>query len=532
MKSILSIALMVSGFGLLAGTGDVLRFSLPGFVELELVEVSGTSRLPVESFFAGGENQKLDTVTLPTYWIGKFEVMQKQFEAVMGRNPSKVKGERLPVTDVEWIDAVDFCDRLNACCKDVIPKGYRFDLPTVVEWAHAFRGGREELFDYAGGNDLDAVAWHGVDVGDGKIGFEEIHIVGIKKPNQANAYDMSGNVAEYIFLGGAKQGNQRMGGSVQLPEDFCRLDSAQWGKRHDKSGDVGFRVALVPIAAKDPDGKSSSLCTKGKILLYSGYADWAKKYLKVATELKGFPDSEILRAKQALEQASAKRDCDYDTLPGLLSDIVKKVSEAQYRDEVLSDWLNPQESEDDRKIKVAHYRAHKIYGMKVAMGDLPKMVRDLMDETKEGAVQAVSCDFTGDGLNDLVVNLPGTTDADGESYAFFRREAKGGYVLVGEPIRNVGMCVVPSRSGKVGVVMLFKFQQDTLVAGLFDYGETNGAEGMRIAWLTERPVCIQDLNPNEIYEPVPFIGGYKGCAWSELAARGKYRRPLYWPWKN
>jgi formylglycine-generating enzyme required for sulfatase activity len=114
--------------------------------------------------------------------IGKYEVMQSQWQAVMGSNPSTVKGDNRPVETVSKNDAHDFLARLNA--KN---DGYKYRLPTEAEWEYAARAGTTGL-----PASLDEVAWYAGNSGD------ETHPVGQKKPNAWGLYDMLGNVREWV----------------------------------------------------------------------------------------------------------------------------------------------------------------------------------------------------------------------------------------------------------------------------------------------------------------------------------------------
>jgi formylglycine-generating enzyme required for sulfatase activity len=119
------------------------------------------------------------TLTKPFY-MGKYEVTQEQWEAVMGNNPSKNKGAKLPVTDVSWNDCQEFIKKLNAKTDG----GYR--LPKEAEWEFACRAGTTTAYSY--GDSLTK--------NDANILSDSIKAVGSYKPNAFGLYDLHGNVSE------------------------------------------------------------------------------------------------------------------------------------------------------------------------------------------------------------------------------------------------------------------------------------------------------------------------------------------------
>ena len=170
-------------------TDDGIMFSI-GNVRFEMVRVEGGTftmgATAEQGSDADSDEKPTHQVTLSSYSIGKTEVTQALWQAVMGSNPSYFKGSNLPVECVSWEDCKTFIRKLNALT------GKNFRLPTEAEWEFAARGGNKSRgYKYSGSNTLSNVAWYDDNISN------KTHLIATKAPNELGIYDMTGNVDEW-----------------------------------------------------------------------------------------------------------------------------------------------------------------------------------------------------------------------------------------------------------------------------------------------------------------------------------------------
>lgn len=179
--------------------------------------------------------QRRDGALLHDFYLGKTPITQRQFESVMGQNPSDHPDAPAdaPVDSVCWEQVDEFCRRLTSIDHEahVLPSGWLYRLPTEVEWEIACRAG-SDLPQYG---ELDAIAWYAANAQD------TLHSVGQKEPNRWGFHDMLGNVWEWCqdWFHREHRKHAVRGGSYFNTSKFCRA-AAREG--YGMSRYVGFRV--------------------------------------------------------------------------------------------------------------------------------------------------------------------------------------------------------------------------------------------------------------------------------------------------
>ena len=223
-------------------------------IGMEFVKIpAGEFGMENQMWSCSGNNRLHQVKISKTFYMGRHEVTQGQWKAVMGNNPSYFKecGPECPVENVSWDDVQKFLDKLNRKGGD-----YEYCLPTEAQWEYACRAGSTTRY-YTGDSesDLARAGWY-----DGNSG-DKTHPVGQKEPNAFGLYDMHGNVWEWCrdWYGdyppgpvtdptGPDSGSSRVlrGGCWISYARGCR--SAYRDDRYPsyRNSDYGFRLALSP----------------------------------------------------------------------------------------------------------------------------------------------------------------------------------------------------------------------------------------------------------------------------------------------
>lgn len=206
------------------------REMAPGKVFRDCADCPEMVVIPAGSFDMG-ETGQTHRVSIRSFALGKTEVTQAQWQAVMGSNPTRFKGCGLdcPVENVSWDDIQEFIRRLNS------RSGKQYRLPSEGEWEYACRAGSRD--EYCGGNDLIDLGWYD------NNSQRSTHAAAQKRPNAFGLFDMSGNVWEWT----QDCWNDNYGGA---PSDGSARTSGDCAKRVVRGGSWGINPRLARSALR------------------------------------------------------------------------------------------------------------------------------------------------------------------------------------------------------------------------------------------------------------------------------------------
>jgi len=195
---------------------------------------------PGEEGEAGQDDRKRVTIGQP-FWLGKCEVTQEQWEAVMANNPSQLKGAKRPVDNVSWHDCQAFLQKLSARAARTGAAVPPFRLPTEAEWEYACRAGAATAYHWGGSS--DALADHAWWSGNSSRSAQQ---VGRRKPNAWGLHDMAGNVWEWCASPYAEtyDGSEQKGAEAQGAHRVLRGGS--WFSVDPESFQCASRLHRAP----------------------------------------------------------------------------------------------------------------------------------------------------------------------------------------------------------------------------------------------------------------------------------------------
>ena len=465
----------------LEGGGRSLRF----------VEVDGASRLPLDFMWSGVNEEKMDIVAFPRYWIADEMVSEGEFAAVMERPVRPGFGPGDPATGIEWAEAMEYCNRLNGRFARQLPPNALVSIPSMLEWAHAVRvlEGKVEL-----GGDAGTFLY----TGSSKGGFLHTYWRGADILTRGVGADPKARIA-------------------------WRLGVTPKRRRMQK---VGLRPVIVDVT-QTMQGMHP-VVTRGIVALQHGFFDEATRLLELAKR-KGRLDRDGMdRVNEALAYARSEHKEELEDWSGLVALSMSFAASNGYETEpYASGWqLRGYEQMAD-KACVAAYRKARIDGGWLPISDLPREIRAELSAEKTNRVQVVACDFSGDGKQDLVIERYGAVGSYGYWYDFYLRQPSGVYTNV-YGLQTVGLCVLPRKNGRgCGFLSVGKLSNPVLSVSLLSYD----GESFRSVDASSRPFSMLDAEEDRLYVAAPFIGAGQGLGWSILEERGIWYRPLYWPWK-
>ena len=276
LKKILSASLcslLISGTAFAEGDTTEKKYQLPDSIKQKIMEQmvkvdGGQFMMGTDEPEARAMEKPAHKVILDDFYIGKFEITQDIFYAVMATDYNFFRGENMPVDTVSWLEIKQFISRLNKLT------GKTFRMLTEAEWEFAARGGNQSKgYLYSGSNTIDDVAWYS------KNSKFKTYPVGSKQPNELGLYDMTGNVLEWVADGANRQFYQyspvknpyndksddrsydmrvMRGCSFEYSANECTNYFRDGSSSNTKLTGTGFRLAMTNMDDAAPENKMTT----------------------------------------------------------------------------------------------------------------------------------------------------------------------------------------------------------------------------------------------------------------------------------
>ncbi len=533
MKKALVVAISAVAVILAAGVWKWTRS--PGPVEIvdadghrwHFVPVAGTSDLPLERMTQSLTNslEKTTPVTISPFWIADRMATEGDFATIMGRAVRPGRSPDQTLVDIDWLEAVEFCDKFTQACSAQLPSNCFVSIPTTLEWGHA-------------ATLLGCPSW--MKTREGTFLFT--------RTATASLLQTTGRFLMEIL------GLEGTGDLVEIDYDSVLPSTfANVGKRQ-KRNFTGLRPVLVSktggIVTAGGEELDNTVVARGVLLTELGCFGRAREVLSDLLRTVPLSDGQKDRAVDALQFAQRKHPYDIEDWTGL---VALSAEYAESRGFAVSPFaehwqkLGTQDSMEDADVATA-YAAAGIVGKWVRIGDLPAELQaeqpvgetdtiltlageDVVhleyEITPDTEVQVLECDFTGDGRLDLVVEEFASVGSDGYHYGFHEQLPDGTYTNR-LSLQVVGLCALPPEDGGAcGFIVVEKVENPVLAVQLLTFPD--GEPTLEAAH--PRGFAMNDADHAQIYPQAPFIGAGYGLGWSILQGSGIWYRPLFWPWR-
>lgn len=480
--------------------------------EWTFIPVDGKSRLNLSEIMdtEGSQGKNTDIVSMPLFWIAEKPVSEEEFAVWTGRRVRAGVSPEQPVRGIEWEEALICCEQFSKRYASQLPRGVFASMPTSQEWAHAVKV-------------LDYPVW------------------------------LDGDVGTFLFTRN-QYGGFLCAPGKNLPVQYDLATTLVTVPKRGKRDFAGLRFVLVDIKGGTilTNGKpfDNTMVSRGVILATCGFLKEARKQLECVL-IAGKPSTEEReRAEGALAFVREEHDTGFEDWNCFVEVAARSAEKMGFETQpyaTLWSLLNSDADMENEEV-VKAYAAKGIFGEFVAIGNLPEDVRkhqmlgekysisilrdrDIESQefeiSSENVVQVLRCDFTGDGVEDMVVESFGNVGSGGYFYDFFAGRPDGGHDLC-ESIQTVGLCALPKAGGGAcGFLNFTKYANPVLEAEILTFKDGKAVFNRAV----DLPTVMIDTFPDRVYAPAPFIGPDYGLGWKILEGRGYWYRPLFWPWK-